>query len=180
VPLAVCSEREVRRTKISWPSGDENFSAKRKQSAGLESRRFPDEPMADYVLDTSAVLALFRDEEGAQEVEDILDACAAGESVAYLPFMSLMEFEYSTLRAQGLPAIERALLTIHAWPVKRMESSPEWGRKAAKVKSEVSLSIADAWNAALALMLDAELVHKDPEFDYVPELKHRRLPYKKP
>ncbi|HEV7787046.1 MAG TPA: PIN domain-containing protein, partial [Thermoanaerobaculia bacterium] len=133
---------------------------KRKQSVGLEFREFPDVPMADYVLDTSAVLALFKDEEGAQEVEDILDACAAGDSVAYLPFMSLMEFEYSTLRAQGMPAIERALMTIQAWPVKRMESSPDWGRKAARVKSEVSLSIADAWNAALALMLDAELVHK--------------------
>jgi predicted nucleic acid-binding protein len=61
-----------------------------------------------------------------------------------------------------------------------MESSPEWGREAARIKSRVSLSIADAWNAALAVMLGAELVHKDPEFDHVPELKHRRLPYKKP
>ena len=138
--------------------------------------------MADpsYVMDTSALLALFKDEEGAQEVEDILDSCDAGESVVCLPFMSLMEFEYSTLREKGQPTTERALSVIQAWPVKRMESSPEWGREAARIKSRVSLSIADAWNAALALMLDAELVHKDPEFDHVPELKHRRLPYKKP
>lgn len=137
--------------------------------------------MADptYVMDTSALFALFKDEEGAQEVEDILDSCDAGESVVYLPFMSLMEFEYSTLREKGQPATERALSVIQAWPAKRMESSPEWGREAAWIKSRVSLSIADAWNAALALMLDAELVHKDPEFDHVPELKHRRLPYKK-
>jgi len=138
--------------------------------------------MADhtYVMDTSALLALFKDEEGAQKVEDILEACEDGRSVACLPFMSLMEFEYTTLREKDRPTTERALSIIQAWPVKRMESSPKWGRRAAWVKSQVSLSLADAWNAALALMLDAELVHKDPEFDQVPGLKHCRLPYKKP
>ncbi len=136
--------------------------------------------MTDYVFDTSALLALFQDEEGAQEVEDILDSCAEGGSTVYVPFMSLMEFEYSILRLQGRPATERALLTIQAWPARRLESSPEWGRQAARIKARGSLSVGDAWNAALALMLGAELVHKDPEFDSVPELKHRRLPYKKP
>lgn len=136
--------------------------------------------MTDYVLDTSALLALFKDEEGAQEVEDILATCRAGHSRAFLPFMSLMEFEYSTLRVRDRTTTERALSVIQAWPAKRTESSPEWGRRAAWVKSQVSLSVGDAWNAALALMLDAELVHKDPEFDHVPGLKHCRLPYKKP
>lgn len=135
--------------------------------------------MTDYVLDTSALLALFKDEEGAQVVEDILVSCGAGHSRAVLPFMSLMEFEYATLRERGRMATERALSVIHAWPARRMESSPEWGRKAAWVKSQVSLSVGDAWNAALALLVDAELVHKDPEFDHVPGLKHCRLPYKK-
>jgi predicted nucleic acid-binding protein len=136
--------------------------------------------MADYVMDTTALLTLFKDEEGAQVVEDILDACEAGRAVAYVPFMSLMELEYTTLREKGPRIADRALAMVQAWPVERVESSPEWGRKAAWVKSQVSLSIADAWNAALALRLDAELVHKDPEFDQVPGLKHRRLPYKTP
>jgi predicted nucleic acid-binding protein len=153
---------------------------RRKPKAGKGFRQLQGVLMTDYVLDTSALLALFKDEEGAQEVEDILDSCTAGDSTVYVPFMSLMEFEYSTLRAQGRASTERALLTIQAWPARRMESSPEWGRRAAQVKALGSLSVGDAWNAALALILDAELVHKDPEFDDVPELKHRRLPYKKP
>jgi predicted nucleic acid-binding protein len=144
----------------------------------LGSLRLLDGWMADYVIDTSALLTLFKDEDGAQEVEDILDVCEAGRSVAYVPFMSLMELEYATLREKGHRVADRALAMVQAWPVERVESSPEWRRKAAWVKSQVSLSTADAWNAALALMLDAELVHKDPEFDQVPGLKHRRLPYK--
>ncbi|HEY0513231.1 MAG TPA: PIN domain-containing protein [Thermoanaerobaculia bacterium] len=135
--------------------------------------------MTDYVLDTSALLALFKDEEGAQEVEEILDTCKGGKSKVYLPFMSIMEFDYQVLRSRGRTAVDGALRMIQAWPIETVESNPEWGRKAAWVKSRAGLSVADAWNAALALLLGAELVHKDPEFDQVHSLKHRRLPYKK-
>ena len=135
--------------------------------------------MTDYVLDTSALLALFKDEEGAQEVEDILAKCNVRGTKVYLPFMSIMEFDYQILRSRGRLAADGALRMIQAWPIESVESYPEWGRKAAWVKSRVRLSVADAWNAALALMLGAELVHKDPEFDQVQGLKHRRLAYKK-
>jgi predicted nucleic acid-binding protein len=136
--------------------------------------------MKSYVLDTSALLTLFKDEAGAQEVEEILETCGDGRSKAYLPFMSLMEFEYLTLRTRSRAATDGALRMVQAWPVERVESSLEWSRKAAWVKARARLSTADAWNAGLALMLGAELIHKDPEFDQVQDLKHRRLPYKKP
>ena len=136
--------------------------------------------MTRYVLDTSALLTLFQDEAGAQTVEEILEACGDGRSKAYLPFMSLMEFDYLVLRSRGRSAVDGAIRIIQAWPVEKIESYPEWGRKAAWIKSGGSLSIADAWNAALALILDAELIHKDPEYDQVRDLRHRRLPYKKP
>ena len=58
-------------------------------------------------------------------------------------------------------------------------SVSDWA-KGCLVEIRAGLSLADAWNAALALMLGAELIHKDPEYDEVPDLKHRRLPYKKP
>jgi predicted nucleic acid-binding protein len=136
--------------------------------------------MTNYVLDTSALLTLFKDEDGAQDVEEILEVCGKGRSKAYLPFMSLMEFDYMVLRTQGRSAVDGAIRMVQAWPVEKVESYPEWGRKAAWIKSRVPLSVADAWNAALALILDAELVHKDPEYDQVRGLRHRRLPYKKP
>ena len=52
-----------------------------------------------------------------------------------------------------------------------VESDPDWRSAAAGVKSRGRISIADAWVASLALMRDAKLVHKDPEFDAVEELK---------
>ena len=56
-----------------------------------------------------------------------------------------------------------------------IESNPGWGVLAADVKSRGGLSLADAWIASLALMHDAELVHKDPEFDRVEGLRSFRL-----
>ena len=50
--------------------------------------------------------------------------------------------------------------------------------RAASIKATHRLSLADAWIAATALELDATLVHKDPEFEKLLELKEERLPYK--
>lgn len=130
--------------------------------------------MPGYVLDTSALLALFRGEDGAGQVVEVLES---GEPL-YLPFMALMEFEYMTERERGLADLYGALRLIHAWPASLMESNPDWRRAAARLKAKAGLSLGDAWNASLALLLDAELVHKDPEFDEVGGLKSLRLPYK--
>jgi predicted nucleic acid-binding protein len=36
-------------------------------------------------------------------------------------------------------------------------------------------SVADAWICSLAHLLDAELVHKDPEYDVVSNLRARKV-----
>jgi predicted nucleic acid-binding protein len=66
---------------------------------------------------------------------------------------------------------------LDAWPVESVESYLSWRRAAARVKAQGKVSFAAAWVAALALLRDAELVHKDPEFDAVTGLKTLRLPY---
>lgn len=142
--------------------------------------------MPSYVLDTSALLALFNGEEGADQVVEVLGD--RGEMVhevdheprppVYLPFMALMEFEYMSIREHGLYESDRAALLICSWPVILVESYPDWRRAAARLKSGAGLSLGDAWNASLALLLNAELVHKDPEFDRVQGLRNLRLPYK--
>lgn len=130
--------------------------------------------MSGYVLDTSALLTLFGGEEGATQVVQVLES---GEPL-YLPFMALMEFEYMTERERGLEELYQALRLIQAWPASLVESHPDWRHAAARLKARAGLSLGDAWNASLALLLDAELVHKDPEFDDVRGLKSLRLPYK--
>ena len=129
------------------------------------------------VLDTSALMAFVQGEAGDDVVRQVLrDARAAGNEVL-LPFMALMELEYLLRRGMAADDVDYWLDAIQDLPVRVIESATPWRRAAAAVKSQAKLSLADAWMAALALMNDAELVHKDPEFDSVAGLKHIRLPY---
>ncbi len=138
--------------------------------------------MQQFVLDTSALLAYLYDEPGITELADLLEHAASKKRDSpklYLPFMSLMEIEYLLLRRQGRVRAEQILSILNAWPAERVESHERWRHAAAHVKASSSLSTADAWIASLALMLNARLIHKDPEFENVASLQMLQLPYRK-
>jgi len=150
-----------------------------------------------YVLDTSALLAMLRDEPGAARVLEILGSsldssrsvvhepatpygadswAPAEEAPVYLPFIAVMELEYRAERLWGRYQADRLSALVRAWPVELVESSPLWRREAAAVKAGHRLSLADAWICSLALIQNARLVHRDPEYDAVRGLEVVRLP----
>jgi predicted nucleic acid-binding protein len=128
--------------------------------------------VAGYILDTSAVMALLFEEDGASTVSDII----YGPDRVSLPFICLMEVEYRLLRFKP-EIVEESLNRIDGWPIDIAESYYTWRRTAAQIKARGRISVADSWAAALALQRDAALVHKDPEFDAVADLQVVRLPY---
>lgn len=133
--------------------------------------------MAAFVLDTSAVLTILNREDGLATVLPLLEEAKARQDVLYIPFIALMELEYLLLRRISVEETMAILALVRAWPVEVPESSEDWRHQAALIKSKTSLSVADAWIASLALLKQAELVHKDPEFEQVPELAMIKLPY---
>ena len=46
------------------------------------------------------------------------------------------------------------------------------------MKANYRLSLADAWIAASAMLQEACLIHKDPEFNALNIIKQKPLPYK--
>jgi len=124
-----------------------------------------------YVLDTSALVSYFKDEPGAGKVELVLRQ----PSTSLLPFMAIMELRYVLARTFPPPRVDQIIRTLRASGAPIVESDPAWGAAAALLKVRGGLSLADAWIASLALLYDAELVHKDPEFDRVDGLKSKRL-----
>ena len=134
--------------------------------------------MTAYVLDTSAILTILNGEAGLDTVLTLLEKGSLGQDEFYLPFMALMELEYLLLRSIKPEEAITILVQVQAWPVQIPESSETWRHQAAVVISQTPLSVADAWIAALALMNDAVLVHKDPEYEGVPNLQTITLPYK--
>ncbi|MDA2923462.1 PIN domain-containing protein [Acidobacteria bacterium AH-259-G07] len=139
--------------------------------------------MPSYVLDTSALLTVLNDEEGADTVLRIVAVKgqkkqSSRNSTVHLPFMALMELHYLLIRKNGQAEAQKVIRMIKVWPVQLNESTRLWREEAARIKATTRLSVADAWICGLARLLDAQLVHKDPEYDTVKNLASLRLPYK--
>ena len=134
--------------------------------------------MSSYLLDTSALLALRDDEPGAERVAALLEAAARGDFACHGCFMSQMELLYRVWKDEGEEAARKAYAICLHLPITWLHESPELLERAAAIKACFPLSLADAWIAAAALQLDAILVHKDPEFKKVADLKQEYLPYK--
>ena len=133
-----------------------------------------------YVLDTSAWFTLIEDEEGADEVQKIIEESIEDKSEIYVSFMTYMEIYYITLQEQDEKEARSRIELISGLPVFKIESSENVGNIAAQFKAKNRISVADAWIAALAETEKAILVHKDPEFDQLNNsVQLQRLPYKK-
>ena len=133
-----------------------------------------------YLLDTSAILALTDQEAGFERVEALLDRATSGDIEVAICAMSLMEVFYITLQEQGEDYAAHLVALIKAWPVRWIYPDDRTLLFAGRLKAFHRLSFADALIAGTAKLNEAVLVHKDPEFDDLPEeISLLRLPYKR-
>lgn len=128
-----------------------------------------------YVLDTSAIMTLIENEEGADRVEAIIASRGA-----LLPFVVLLEVHYLSHRECGEDEANRRYAFLRRLPVKHLwEINEPLLITASRLKASYSISLADAIVAAFAVVTNSLLVHKDPELDALAgEVPLERLPYK--
>ena len=128
-----------------------------------------------YLLDTSAVLALVEDEDGADRVEALLRT-----QDVIVPFVVLLESHYISRREQGeAEADRRYALLRQLTPHILWEVDEPTLLTAARLKALNPISLADALIAAFAIQNDAILVHKDAEYEVVAgEVELETLPCK--
>lgn len=134
--------------------------------------------MSGFLFDTSALLAFRDDEPGAERVAALLESAARGELDCHGCFITQMELLYRVWKDEGEETGRTAYSMCLRMPINWLHESPELLERAAALKACFPLSLADAWIAAAALQLDAILVHKDPEFEKLADLKQESLPYK--
>lgn len=134
--------------------------------------------MATMVLDAHALMVLFNDEPGADEVEKILLKAESGTPRLLMSVVNWGEIYYSILRGASQ---EMADSKAHEIAGMRIELVPvdaddlELVRQAAQFKATKKMSYADCFAAALCKIKNAELVTGDPEFKVVEsELKKIR------
>ncbi len=130
-----------------------------------------------YVLDSSAILTLIENEEGASRVESILQT-----DKVFLPCLVLLEVHYITQQERGQGEADRRYALLKQLPCEILWQLDEPTLlTASRFKAGHRLSLADAMIAAVAQRQQATLVHKDPEYEVLgEELGLEALPYKNP
>jgi predicted nucleic acid-binding protein len=141
-----------------------------------EKRKNKKAPIPEsVVLDSSALLALWNDEEGADIVADLFHS----RKKIYLSFMTLMECRYRIWKNIDRNEAEKFSAYLDLLPVEILWVSEVIFEKAVEIKANHNLSVCDSWIIAAAIMTSSLLVHKDPEFDQVKDLLPLKpLPYK--
>lgn len=128
-----------------------------------------------YLLDTSALVTLIEDEDGADRVQEILT-----QEQALIPWSALMEVYYITLQERGQGEADQRYALLKLLPATILWTADEATLlKAGNFKARYRLSFADAVVAAFAAQHKAILVHKDPEFEpLAQQVTLEALPYK--
>jgi ribonuclease VapC len=122
------------------------------------------------LLDSFAVIAWLQNEPGAQIVEDLLVEASQKNEKLLLQEVNLAEVYYLSIRRVGedrTRGLADQLLTL---PIEVISSTTEILWQAALLKAEYSLSLADAFAAATAMVSEATIVTGDPEFDAIAHL----------
>jgi predicted nucleic acid-binding protein len=121
--------------------------------------------MATKVLDSWALIALFNEERGAEDVEKLLHAATSGRHTLLMHVINWGEIYYTTMRRGGESAAKSVVADIGQMPINIVESANfELVRQAAAFKATKKLSYADCFAAALAKLRRCELVTGDREF----------------
>jgi predicted nucleic acid-binding protein len=120
--------------------------------------------MPAKVLDSFALIAYFRDEPGAEAVEQLLISASKRDSSLHMTDVNYAEVKYSIVKKDGAAAWAKAAKVLEGLPIDFHSTTRTLADTAADFKARFKLSLADALAAALAKENKAELVTGDPEF----------------
>jgi len=123
-------------------------------------------------LDTKPLIKLFAQEEGWEEVKDILSRIEAGQLEAGISVVTLTEIYYKYLQEQR-PDLAKARTEQlrYALYLKKLEIDQDVAIKAGEFKGKYAISIADAFIAASAYSQDATVISDDPDLGKISEIK---------
>ena len=121
--------------------------------------------MAHFVLDSYAMLAYFRNEDGGEKVEQLLNDAVADKHELYMTCINAGEVYYMASRKDGAAKADIVWKALQQFPIHIVEADLAFTFKAAKIKAVNKLSYADAFAAVLTIAKKATLITGDREFD---------------
>ena len=131
----------------------------------------------DIVFDSFAMLALFREEKGHDEVSNLLTEISMGERKGFMCVVNVGEIYYITVRKQDEKKGQLALSSLMQFPLTFVEADYELSIAAAKLKAKHKLSYADAFAAVLSISKKATLITGDKEFKHLEKEPHFKVKF---
>ena len=119
------------------------------------------------VLDSFALLAFLRGEAGDDKVAALLEKAGERDTPLHMTEVNYAEVKYIVIRKDGAASWAQVARNLPTLPIEFHPADRELADLAADFRSRLRLSLADAFAAALAKRLKAELVTGDPEFKVV-------------
>jgi len=125
--------------------------------------------MSRYVLDACALLALLRNEAGADKVVDAVNAANSGEAKLIMNKVNLLEVYYDLYRSLGKETADKILTEIKKRPIEiNANFTDEIFAEAGRLKATYKISLADSFVLAQAIVSGGDLLTSDHhEFDAV-------------
>jgi ribonuclease VapC len=120
--------------------------------------------MPAKVLDSFALIAYFRDEPGAETMENLLVSAGKKDNPLLMTDVNYAEVKYYILKKDGAEAWGKAAKVLEGLPIDFHSTTRALADAAADFKARHKLSLADAFAAALAKERRLELVTGDLEF----------------
>jgi ribonuclease VapC len=120
--------------------------------------------MPAKVLDSFALIAYFRDEAGAEMIEQLMVSAGRKDSPLHMTDVNYAEVKYSIVKKDGGAAWAEAANLLEGLPIDFHPTNRGLADTAADFKARFKLSLAEAFAAALAKENKAELVTGDREF----------------
>lgn len=131
--------------------------------------------MKTYILDSFALLAYFRNENGADEIEDLLVGASEGKHTLKMTVVNAGEVYYMSVRKDGKNAAEKVWEALSNFPIEFIPIDIAFSLEAAKIKASFKLSFADAFAAVLTINMKGILITGDKEFLNLSEINDFHL-----
>lgn len=119
------------------------------------------------VLDSFALLVFLRGEAGDDKVAALLEKAGERDVPLHMTEVNYAEVKYMVIRKDGAARWAEVARELPTLPIEFHPATRELADLAADFKARVGFSLADAFAAALAKKLKAELVTGGPEFKAV-------------
>lgn len=119
------------------------------------------------LLDAFAILRWTQKEKGWKRVRELLELAQKGREILFMSQINLCEVYYKTIQILGREEAGKFLDAFHLLPITVVHPTDEIIWRAAEIKAEHPMSLADCFAASTALEKEATILTGHPDFKKV-------------